>query len=44
MPRLTGVVACLMVFTALNTIDDQLCLYAADSGALKKRRFIEIDS
>jgi len=24
-----------MGFTALNTIDDQFCLYTADSGALK---------
>ncbi|MHC8315684.1 hypothetical protein [Pseudomonas sp. LB3P31] len=33
-----------MDFTELNTIDDQLRLYATEPGALKKRLFVESGS
>jgi len=43
-PRLAGAVACLMNFTELKTIDDQVRLSVTDPGSMKKRRFIEIYS
>jgi hypothetical protein len=39
-----GAVACLMNFTELKTIDDQVRLSVTDPGSMKKRCFIEIDS
>lgn len=43
-PRLAGAVACLMNFTELKTIGDQVRLSVTDPVTMKKRRFIEIDS
>ena len=39
-----GAVACLVDLTELNTIGDQYFRDSIAPGAMKKRRFIEIDS